>query len=210
MSRDHYELRAAKPEELDQIYKIRYNAYLPAGLIQPNETGVLRDIYDTSGFARVFVALIDGRIAGTVRLVQDSDLGLPMDDEGFGPELNKMRRRKRRLLEGGRLAIAPAYQNARNLSLDLCRYSFRVAYQSGFDDLVAMAADHHEKFYRQIFGFEKIKGDHKTQYCEKSIALRLDLCGLVRRYKESRIARRYKLYDYFSTPDNSGLVELPN
>jgi hypothetical protein len=193
----NFELRPANTEDMDTVYKIRYKAYLRADLIAPNPSEQFKDIYDASGSATTFVLSNRQELIGTVRYITDSRIGLPMDDEGFGPCLATLRKTGRRFAEAGRLAILPGYQSrSRELSLHLCLYTISYAILADLDDLIIMVLKHHHKFYQKVLKFETIASDHSTRYSPNTYGLRLNLIKLIQRYERSRIARRFGLPDY--------------
>jgi hypothetical protein len=193
----NFELRPAKAEDMDTVYKIRYKAYLRADLIASSPSKQFKDIYDASGSATTFVLSHRQTIIGTIRYVADSRIGLPMDDEGLGPILATLRQTGRRILEAGRLAILPGYQNrSRELSLHLCLYALSCALLTDFDDIILMVSKHHHKFYEKVFMFETIASDQNTGYCSATYCLRLNLKRLMQRYERNRIARRFGLPDH--------------
>ena len=208
-----FELRPANVEDMDTVYKIRYKAYLRADLIAPNPSKRFKDIYDASGSATTFVLSHRQKIIGTSRYVADSQIGLLMDDEGLGPCLATLRQTGRRIVEAGRLAIEPSYQNrSRELSLHLCLYTISYASTIGYDDMVILVFKHHHKFYEKVLMFETIASDFITSYGPNMYGLRLNLKRLMQRYERNRTARRFGLPDHIKAyqamqlrkPSNSG------
>ena len=206
-----FELRLADAEDMDTIFKIRYKAFLLAGLIGPSPTRQFSDLYDASGKATTLVLSHRQKLIGTARFVADSQIGLPMDDEGFGPCLATLRQAGRRFVEAGRLAMLPEYQSrSRELSLHLCLYTISCALLTGYDDMVIMVANHHVKFYEKVLMFETIASDHVTRYCQNSYSLRLNLKKLMQRYEGSRTARKFGLPNYLKGYQAMQLREQPN
>jgi hypothetical protein len=190
----NFKLRPANAEDMDTVYKIRYKAFLSAGLIAPNPSKKFKDIYDASGSATTFVLSHRQTLIGTIRYVIDSRIGLPMDDEGLGPILATLRQTGRRILEAGRLAILPGYQNrSRELSMHLCLYALSCALLTDYDDIVLMVSKQHHKFYEKVFMFETIASDQNTYYCSATYCLRLNLKQLMQRYEHNRTAQRFGL-----------------
>lgn len=207
---NHVELRPAHPEDMDSVYKIRYKAYLRADLIAPNPSKQFKDIYDASGCATTFVLSHRQKIIGTARYVADSRIGLPMDDEGFGPRLATLRQTGRRIVEAGRLAILPEYQTRyRELSLHLCLYGISYAMLAGHDDVVAMVLKHHHKFYNNVLMFETIASDYITSYGPNMYVLGLNLKRVMKRYERNRTARRFGLPDQMKIYQARQLRETP-
>lgn len=193
----NFDLRPADAEDMDTVYKIRYKAYLCADLIAPNPSKQFNDIYDASDSATTFVLSHRQTLIGTIRYIADSRIGLPMDDEGFGPCLATLRQSGRRIVEAGRLAILPGYQNrSRELFLHLCLYTISYALLAEYDDMVIMVLKHHHKFYEKVLMFETIASDHNTRYSSNTYGLRLNLKRTMQRYERNRTARRFGLPDH--------------
>jgi hypothetical protein len=207
----NFELRPANAEDMDTVYKIRYKAYLRADLIAPNPSKQFKDIYDASGSAITFVLSHRQTLIGTIRYVADSRIGLPMDDEGFGHCLATMRQTGRRIVEAGRLAILPDYQNrSREISMHLCLYALSYALLTNYDDIVLIVLKHHHKFYEKVFMFETIASDHNTRYSSNTYGLRLNLKQLMQRYERNRTARRFGLPDHLKAYQTRQLRETQN
>ena len=150
-------------------------------------------------------------LIGTARYVADSRIGLPMDDEGFGPCLATLRKAGRRFVEAGRLAILPEYQNrSLELSLHLCLYGISYAMLVGVDDVVSFVVKHHQKFYQKVLMFETIASDHSTRYNPNTFGLRLNLKELVQRYERSRAARKLGLPVFIKDYQAMQQREQPN
>lgn len=64
--------RPTTSEELEELYRLRYRVYAKHGFITPNEKESDRDLYDEN--ATYFVARIDGKLIGAVRLIQQTPL----------------------------------------------------------------------------------------------------------------------------------------
>lgn len=106
-------------DELKDMFKFRYANYLKKGYIESNNFGVEKDEYD-DGRSFYFIAVIDSRIIGSVRLIKDEYL--PTEKECFDfsePEsMKKVSRDKR--VEMGRLIVekySDDYQLPRHLVL---------------------------------------------------------------------------------------------
>lgn len=195
-------IRMAKKEDMDQVYQVRYQSYLNAGLMQPNDSGRLKDRYDSSDYTKIFVAVSNGRIIGTIRLIFDSKYGLPMDEEARCSSFMRfLRKQKRRIAEVGKYAFLPDYQlNSRKLLLDLDVWVLKYAISAGVHDLVILAVSHHSTFYEKFFLFEKLADFYSSQYYSQLVGLRLNLDNIEERYREEYSGRRLDLYAKLSAP----------
>ncbi|HXH81552.1 MAG TPA: hypothetical protein VNN07_01340, partial [Candidatus Tectomicrobia bacterium] len=142
---------------------------------------------------------------GTVTLIPDSRLGLPIE-ELYGDEIAAFRAEGRRLAEVGGLAMAATHRGqGLPILLGLMRsvvlYAAEVA---RFDDLVVTLNPRHVDFYQRYLHFEQF-GDLKSYERvngHPAYALRLDL-RLFRSLLETFRARpaRNNLYAFFLSPD---------
>jgi len=95
--------------EMTEMYKLRYNVYASRGYIDVKKfpEKIERDEYDNEGKCDYFIAKIDERIIGTVRLIRD--YFLPTEKECFNfsepKNLKEIPREKR--AELGRLIVVP-------------------------------------------------------------------------------------------------------
>jgi len=74
------EVKQAKtPEELEQVFRLRYEVYRNKSYIDPDayQQEKLTDKYDL--FSASFLALRDGAPIGTVRLIKNSEMGFPTE-----------------------------------------------------------------------------------------------------------------------------------
>ena len=67
MERVHYK-RADSREDREAIFRMRYEAYLREGYIEPNERGMFTDPDDDSSNAWLIACYIDGELAVSIRL----------------------------------------------------------------------------------------------------------------------------------------------
>ncbi|MBS3100695.1 methyltransferase domain-containing protein [Candidatus Woesearchaeota archaeon] len=107
---DDYEFNIARtPEEMVEIFNLRYRAYSQAGLFKP---GSLQAPYDFDKFDKNAVLIyarnrINGRIEATNRLILDSGMGLYLEGSY---DISSLRAAGGRLAEGSRLAADPQGQ----------------------------------------------------------------------------------------------------
>jgi GNAT superfamily N-acetyltransferase len=133
-------------------------------------------LHNALSATRVFVARSGGRVVGTMTLIADSPLGLPMD-EIYTDELRTLRDAGRNLAEVSALAMDPEYQSSGvAILLRLIRMLVIYAAQT-VSDLCITVNPHHAAFYRKALHFQDIGG--LKQYGKvkgaPAIALRLDL-----------------------------------
>jgi hypothetical protein len=125
--------------------------------MHPHPTGRRVLIYNALPSTKVFVAKDGTRVVGTVTLVQDSPIGLPMD-QVYREELAALRARARRLGEASTLTVDPDYRDAgvailMRLFRMLTLYAAKIA---RLHDYGLVIHPHHARFYRTCFPLRPI------------------------------------------------------
>jgi hypothetical protein len=161
---------------LEQAFRLQHDQYVAQGYMDAHPSGWRLSLHNALSATRVFVARAGGRVVGTMTLIADSPLGLPMD-EIYTDELRRLRDAGRHLAEVSALAIDPEYQaSGVPILLRLIRMLAIYAAQTESDLCIAVNP-HHAAFYRKALHFQDIGG--LKQYGKvngaPAIALRLDL-----------------------------------
>ncbi|MEW5907685.1 MAG: acyl-homoserine-lactone synthase [Patescibacteria group bacterium] len=97
------------PDEIEKMYRLRFNIYSYKKYIDPKlfPDGIEKDEYDFKNKCTYFIAKLDDKVLGTVRLIKDEYL--PTEKECFKfdepEEMKKIPRNQR--VELGRLVIIP-------------------------------------------------------------------------------------------------------
>jgi len=91
-------------DELEQAFALVYKEYRCRGFIPKYYKSKLRmSLYNALPSTTTFVALQGGKVVGTVTLIPDSPLGLPMD-KIYKEEVDGLRKKGRRVAEVSQLA----------------------------------------------------------------------------------------------------------
>ena len=92
---DRVDYRLAQtPEEKEEIYKLRYRAYLREGAILPSESGRVTDEYDDLANSFIFGIYIGGELCSSIRISiltpqRRESLSAGMFPDLIGPELDE-------------------------------------------------------------------------------------------------------------------------
>jgi len=161
---------------LEQAFRLQHDQYVARGYMDAHPSGWRLSLHNALSATRVFVARSGGRVVGTMTLIADSPLGLPMD-EIYADELRRLRDARANLAEVSALAMDPDYQSSGvPILVRLIRMLVIHAAQTESDLCIAVNP-HHAAFYRKAFHFQDIGG--LKQYGKvngaPAIALRLDL-----------------------------------
>lgn len=97
------------PDEIEKMHRLRFNSYSYRGYIDPKlfPDGIEKDEYDKNEKCIHFIAKLNDKILGTVRLIKDEYLPTEKECFKFGEpeEMKKIPRNQR--AELGRLVIIP-------------------------------------------------------------------------------------------------------
>ena len=95
----------ANREELEKSAALLYREYQLRGWVQRryNKSGLRLTLYNALPETRIFIALKGKEAIGTITVIPDSPMGLPMD-KAYKDIIDPLRRQKRRICEVGQLA----------------------------------------------------------------------------------------------------------
>jgi len=148
--------RACNVEELQQAYRLVYEAYVAAGYIRPNEWGIRIRAFEACAETATFVAKTPQGVVGTLSLVIDSpDLGLPCD-VCFRRELDRLRAKGLRLSETTNQAVASAFRRTA-VTTELMRCAAAQNWLERRDLNLAVVSPAHRGFYA-LLGFRELSG----------------------------------------------------
>jgi hypothetical protein len=136
---------------LDQAFRLIHDRFVQRGYIDPRPSGRRLGVHHALPWTMVFVAVERDRVGATVTLVEDSPIGLPMD-ELYGPELAAFRRRGRLIAEASSFATLGA--GAVGLAVVMRLFRMVLAYAGALarvDDVCFLVHPHHVDFYREFF-----------------------------------------------------------
>jgi GNAT superfamily N-acetyltransferase len=194
---------------LEQAFRLQHDQYVAHGYMDAHPSGWRLSLHNALSATHVFVARCGGRVVGTMTLIADSPLGLPMD-EIYTDELRRLRDGRGSLAEVSALAVDPAYQSSGvPILLRLIRMLVIHAAQT-VTDLCIAVNPHHAAFYRKAFHFQDIGG--LKQYGKvngaPALALRLDLALARSLMRELRDGHRMisKVYEFLFHPANVDAV----
>jgi N-acyl-L-homoserine lactone synthetase len=145
---------------------IRYEVFCKEmKVVPPNDREVIEDEYDYSPFTIIFLARVEGKAVGTLRLVKYTDgIGLPLLNsiEGLEDRLERAIDFRRRLYggrtfsESGRLVLLKEYRkntlSNRNRLISLTMMSDYISYcrDYGITDVIGIANPKLLSFYERI------------------------------------------------------------
>jgi len=161
------------PEEKDELYLMRYRAYLHGGLIMPSESQRVSDRYDAAPNAQTFGIYVDGELCSSIRLhVLTAERRTSFATELFGDILHPR-------LDEGEVFIDPARfvadpekaQRFPELPYLTVRLVFLACEYFNADTGLAQVRAEHQAFYRRVFLNETIAEPRAFPNVTKKVAL---------------------------------------
>lgn len=141
---------ATDQDELNAIFRLRYESYLRKGYISPNPQGIMVDEWDELSPTTHFIATENDRVIGAVRLIMDSTKGLPME-RVFPEAIKSLRKQGRKVAEASTLVVAEVRSDStRKLWVKLCRTLWEKAEARHIDDICIAVTHNHLGFYKRL------------------------------------------------------------
>ena len=151
---DQVDYRLAQtPEEKDEIYRLRYRAYLREGAIQPSPDGRVIDQFEDAPNAWTFGVYFQGELYSSIRVsVLTSEWRMSPSVELFGDVLHPQLDKGRVIIDSTRFVADP--EKARNFP-ELPYVTVRLGSMAGVhfnaDYGLAIVRPEHQAFYRRVF-----------------------------------------------------------
>jgi GNAT superfamily N-acetyltransferase len=177
---------ADSPDEALAASHILHRAYVRRGLVVPHPSALRVTPHGILPTTYTFVAIRDGEYVGTLSLVGDGALGLPLSVI-YGAEIDRYRRAGERLAEVGSLAVLPRFRK-RGIAWLLYRLMYETARSEGIDRLVAAVHPEARDLYRAALLFRTF-GEERSypglNASARAIAIELDLRGAEQRFERA-------------------------
>ncbi len=178
---------ASTREQRAAAFRLVYEAYLRAGLGEPNVHGMRVTPYHLLPTTEVFVAICREQAAFTVTLVGDGELGLPMEAVYPG-EVESRREQGLRVGEVSCLADRRSeFRRCFPVFLRLCRFTAQYAWRIGLHQLLVAVHPKHARFYKRFMDFEPIgqQRSYPSVRNNPAVAMMLDMVRLHRQRPEA-------------------------
>ena len=197
---------AETPEQLDQVYRLRYAGYFKKGSIDSREDGSFSDRFDrTPNHFSFLVRDEKDSAVATVRIsVVRPDLGWTESPGGtvFADHPAFQRVAAEGFVEASRLVFAP--QARRDALMQLLGYMAAMADFHEAEWLVACPRMEHSEMYQRLFGFRPMAGPrpyHGVKFETQFLAVRRgELREFVAGAKPLKKAWRLALADLMGCP----------
>lgn len=143
---------ATSVEDFEAAFRLLHDRYVWRSYMAPEPSGRRVGVHNMLPSTKVVVVRAADRIVGTLTVLEDSCLGLPMD-EAFGDQLGRLRERGRRIAEAASLAVGrtetvPGLAIVLRLLRAAIVYAARIARR---DELCFTVRPRHRDFYLKLF-----------------------------------------------------------
>ena len=197
--------------ELEDAYKLVHDVFVDSGYIDPHPLGLRVKIHNALPETTTFIAKFHQRIALTLTLYPDSQLGVPMDS-AYKRDIDKLRGQGRTVAEVGALASNVVI---RNHGISMIANKIIINYATeflGIDDIIITVHPRRRWVYESILLFEKIGKvkEYEEVKGNPAVALRLNLNTARERYmkKYGKKTLENNMYDFIFNKKISDLANF--
>ncbi len=151
--------------ELEQVYRLTYEAYVERGYCRPKPDGKLVHYpqFENISETTVLVALLQKQVMGTVSLTLDGPLGTPMDSD-FKATCDTVRAEGLRLAASWRIVTQHSFRGQRQVVMALIGEVVRCAFEDfDLDTFLCSFHPRHESIYRRLLGMRTIARSEGTR-----------------------------------------------
>ena len=184
-------------------FRLLYRAYRRAGLMKSNQQKMKVTSYHLLPTTSVMVARYANQIVSTLSLIEDGELGLPME-QSFAEEVRERRQRGYLLAEASCLADRRTeIKKYLPVFVRLCRLMIQSARNRAIDELLIAVHPRHVRFYTQFLAFEQIADErpYPAVQNQSAVALSLDL-------KRLEIDRPANYERFFTVPIDADQLQF--
>ena len=150
-------------EELEACFRLLHDVYVRHGYMEPDPSGMRVTIYNALPTTTTLCALFDNKVVGTLSLIRESAIGLPLQ-RIF--DLTSVRAKRGNIAEVSGLAIHPAFQQQGGMilmPLMKCLYEYCASF---FDTrhLVIAVNPRHIETYESLLFFRRLSANVVSSY----------------------------------------------
>lgn len=182
--------RAFDEGDFEGAFRCIYQSYRKRGLAPRRQSEMRLTRHHLLPSTRVFVARVAQQIVGTLSLVEDDPLGVPMRAV-FSAEVNDLARRDPGIAEATCLAVGDALQNGPEIVHRLMGLLAQAASRRGISRVLIAVHPRHVAFYARSAGFRPFTTamPYPSVGGRLAVAMQLDLSML--RVNFPDVYRRY-------------------
>lgn len=185
--------RAESPEDKDAIFRLRYDAYLREGAIEPRASGRFSDPFDEACNVQIIGMFIDGELASSIRIHVAASEDAPLPAKSVFPEVLRPRLRQGQIIVDPtrfvtRLEFSRRFHEMPYLTV---RPGWMAGEYFKADFILATCRSEHQSYYRRVFGHETWCAARDYPTLKKPLAcMGLDYFAM-----RDRVQQRYPFYE---------------
>lgn len=201
-------------EELEACFRLLHDAYVGAGYMKPDPSGMRATIYHALPTTTTLCAKFDGKVVGTLSLIRESAFGFPLQS-AF--DLHEIRARGGRIAEGSALAVHPDFRKTSgSVMFPLMKFMYDYC-QDYFDtaNLVIAVNPDRIEMYEALLCFQRLDQAEVDNYDFANGAPAVGAClnmrtssATFKKYYGNR-TRRKNLHIYFNKSRLKNII-MPN
>ena len=189
-------------DELEACFRILHDAYVAAGFMQPDPSGLRVTIYHALPTTTTLCAKWDGRVVGTISMIREGVFGFPLQSVF---NLGQVRAKGGQIAEISALAIDPAFRKTGGMVLfPLMKfmYDYCLAYFDTRHIVIAVNPNKIE-MYESLLFFERLQARVVDNYSfangAPAVGAALDLAAAATMFERVYGHRRQRknLFHYF-------------
>ena len=150
-------------DELEACFRLLHDAYVAAGFMQPDPSGLRVTIYHALPTTTTLCAKWDGQVVGTLSMIREGVFGFPLQS-AFN--LDPLRARAGRIAEISALAVAPAFRKTGGKIL-FPLMKFMSGYCSDYFDtrhIVIAVNPNKIELYESLLFFDRLQAEVVDNY----------------------------------------------
>ena len=184
--------RADTPDEREEIYRLRYDAYRQEGAIEPNLARSFSDRFDKLDNAYVFGVHVDGKLASSIRLNISTPENPELPALGVFPDVLQPEIEERKtIIDPTRFVVEPSVARALpKISYATVRIGWMACEFFEADWVLATVRVEHQAFYKRLFGHKPLCKARPYPTLKKPISL----MGLEYPAAKERVHQRYPFF----------------
>ena len=184
--------RADTPEEREEIYRLRYDAYRQEGAIEPKLSRSFSDGFDDLDNAHVFGVHFDGKLASSIQLNISTPESPELPALGvFNDVLGPLIEERRTIIDPTRFVVEPGIARALpKISYATVRIGWMACEFFEADWVLATVRVEHQAFYKRLFGHKPLCKARPYPTLKKPISL----MGLEYPAAKERVHQRYPFF----------------
>lgn len=205
---------AETADELSACFRLLHDAYVNAGFMKPDPSGMRVTIYHALPTTTTLCAIYDGEVVGTISLIRESVFGFPLQAVF---DLTDVREQKGNIAEVSALAVHPKFRKTGGAIL-FPLMKFMYEYCTTFFDtrhLVIAVNPNRIEMYESLLFFQRLKESSVDNYDfangAPAVGASLDLYGAPEVFKKAygKKPPRKNLSAYFTEITLRNIV-IPN